>query len=125
MAVIGLDPGSAITGYGILDESADHTLKVIAYGVLRSEAGEPLAARLQSLYDQLNEILVLHRPESGAVENLFFQRNVRTALAVGAGARRAAAGAGAAGIPAQNTTRWKSSSSGGLRQSRQAPMQQM
>jgi crossover junction endodeoxyribonuclease RuvC len=83
MAVIGLDPGSAITGYGILDESADHSLKVITYGVLRTEAGQPLALRLLSLYEQLNEILILHRPESGAVENLYFQRNVRTAIAVG------------------------------------------
>jgi len=83
MAVIGLDPGSAITGYGILDESADHSLKVIAYGVLRTAADQPLALRLRALYAQLNEILVLHQPQSGAVENLFFQRNVRTALAVG------------------------------------------
>lgn len=83
MAVIGLDPGSAITGYGILDESADQSLKVIAYGVLRTAANQPLALRLRALYAQLNEILVLHQPQSGAVENLFFQRNVRTALAVG------------------------------------------
>jgi len=100
MAVIGLDPGSAITGYGILDESADHSLKVIAYGVLRTEAGEPLAARLQSLYIQLNELLILHRPESGAVENLFFQRNVRTALAVGQARGVLLLALAQAGIPA-------------------------
>jgi crossover junction endodeoxyribonuclease RuvC len=83
MAVIGLDPGSAITGFGILEERADHSLAVIDYGVLRTGPELPQAERLQSIYEQLNQILVLHRPDSGAVENLFFQRNVRTAIAVG------------------------------------------
>jgi crossover junction endodeoxyribonuclease RuvC len=83
MAVIGLDPGSAITGFGILEERADHSLKVIDYGVLRTGPDLPVAERLQLLYEQLNELLVLHRPESGAVENLFFQRNVSTAITVG------------------------------------------
>jgi len=100
MAVIGLDPGSAITGYGILDEGADHSLKVIAYGVLRTSADQALALRLQSLYTQLNEILILHRPDSGAVENLFFQRNVRTAFAVGQARGVLLLALAQAGIPA-------------------------
>jgi crossover junction endodeoxyribonuclease RuvC len=83
MAVIGLDPGSAITGFGILEEHTDHSLEVIDYGVLRTSPEMPMAERLQSIYEQLNKLLVLHHPDSGAVENLFFQRNVRTAFAVG------------------------------------------
>lgn len=83
MSIIGLDPGSAITGFGILEEHADHSLEVIDYGVLRTGPETPQAERLQSIYEQLNKILVLHKPVSGAVENLFFQRNVRTAFAVG------------------------------------------
>lgn len=83
MAVIGLDPGSAITGFGILEENHDHSLKVIDYGVLRTTPDMAVADRLQSLYEQLNELLVLHKPQSGAVENLFFQRNVSTAITVG------------------------------------------
>ncbi len=100
MAVIGLDPGSAITGYGILDEGADHSLKVIAYGVLRTAPDQALELRLQSLYTQLNEILILHRPDSGAVENLFFQRNVRTAFAVGQARGVLLLALAQAGIPA-------------------------
>jgi len=83
MTVIGLDPGSAITGFGILEELADHSLEVIDYGVLRTSPEMPAAERLQSLYEQLNELLVLHKPDSGAVENLYFQRNVSTAITVG------------------------------------------
>ena len=83
MAVIGLDPGSAITGFGIIEEHADHSLEVIDYGVLRTGPESTTAERLQTLYEQLNQLLVLHRPESGAVENLFFQRNVSTAITVG------------------------------------------
>ena len=83
MAVIGLDPGSAITGFGIIEEHADHSLEVIDYGVLRTGPELTVAERLQLLYEQLNALLVLHRPESGAVENLFFQRNVSTAITVG------------------------------------------
>jgi len=83
MVVIGLDPGSAITGYGILNEREDQTLSVIAYGVLRTSADASAAERLQALYDQIKQILVLQRPDQAAVENLFFQRNVRTAFSVG------------------------------------------
>jgi crossover junction endodeoxyribonuclease RuvC len=83
MAVIGLDPGSAITGFGILEEGSDHSLKVIEYGVFRTSSKMNTADRLMSLYGQLNEILALHRPDSGAVEKLYFQRNVTTAITVG------------------------------------------
>ncbi len=83
MTVIGLDPGSAITGFGILEEHADHSLEVIDYGVLRTSPELSTAERLQSLYEQFNSLLVLHHPESGAVENLYFQRNVSTAITVG------------------------------------------
>jgi len=83
MTVIGLDPGSAITGFGILEERADHSLEVIDYGVLRTGPELSTAERLQSIYEQLNNLLVLHHPDSGAVENLFFQRNVSTAITVG------------------------------------------
>ena len=83
MAVIGLDPGSAITGFGIIEETPDHSLIVIDYGVIRTSSKMNTADRLKSLYEQLNEILALHRPDSGAVEKLYFQRNVTTAITVG------------------------------------------
>lgn len=83
MGVIGIDPGTAITGYGIVEEAQDGSLTALAYGVIETPAGMEMPARLLILYQKLTDILLLHRPQSGAVEKLFFQRNVRTALAVG------------------------------------------
>mgnify|MGYP002386720685 FL=1 len=83
MGVIGIDPGTAITGYGIIEEAQDGSLTALAYGVIETPASLEMPARLLILHQKLTEILLLHRPESGAVEKLFFQRNVRTALSVG------------------------------------------
>jgi len=83
MLVIGIDPGTAITGYGLIQADQDGNLKAVAYGVIRTSPGTPSADRLLSLYRKLVDILHLHHPESGAVERLFFQRNVRTAMNVG------------------------------------------
>ena len=83
MGVIGIDPGTAITGYGIVEEEQDGSLTSLAYGVIETPASAEMPARLLILYQKLTDILLLHRPQSGAVEKLFFQRNVRTALSVG------------------------------------------
>ena len=83
MLVIGIDPGTATTGYGLVRELEDGSLAAVDYGVILTPAGDPMADRLNRLYEQLNEILLLHQPVSGAVEKLFFQRNVTTAISVG------------------------------------------
>ena len=83
MLVIGIDPGTALTGYGIIHEAQDGGLTALTYGVIETPSDMAMPARLVILHRQLKEILFLHRPQSGAVEKLFFQRNVRTALAVG------------------------------------------
>jgi crossover junction endodeoxyribonuclease RuvC len=80
--ILGLDPGTATTGYGIID-AVDGNLAVVAYGVLLTPAGDPAPQRLQSLFRQLNDLLATHRPERAAVEQLFFGRNITTAIAVG------------------------------------------
>lgn len=82
MIVIGIDPGTARTGYGLVRE-ADGALAAVAYGVIETAAGIPLHRRLQTIHRELRDLLALHRPVSGAVEKLFFARNVTTALAVG------------------------------------------
>jgi crossover junction endodeoxyribonuclease RuvC len=83
MIVLGIDPGTAITGYGVIRETQQGDIHAIDYGVITTPAGMPLEKRLQNLYQQLKELILLHKPDSGAVEKLFFQRNVKTALAVG------------------------------------------
>ena len=83
MAVIGIDPGTAITGYGIIEQNQRGDMVPITYGVLRTSAGVEPQERLFSLSKQLKKILTTYAPESSAVEKLYFQRNVSTALSVG------------------------------------------
>lgn len=81
--VLGIDPGTATTGYGLVRALADGRLESPAYGVIETPAGWPAHQRLSLLYHRLSELLLLHRPDSCAVEKLFFQRNISTAIAVG------------------------------------------
>lgn len=82
MLVLGIDPGTATTGYGLVRETPD-SLEMVAYGVITTPAGTEMATRLQSLFHQLGDLLQQHQPDTAAVEKLFFQRNVRTAMSVG------------------------------------------
>ena len=83
MLAIGIDPGTAITGYGLIREEQDGSLTVIGYGVIETSSNDSMPQRLVQLYQQLKSIIERHNPQSGAVEKLFFARNVRTALSVG------------------------------------------
>ena len=83
MITLGIDPGTAITGYGFIDEGEDGCLTVIEYGVIRTSTEHSPAVRLVQLYQKLKGLILLHQPGMGAVEKLFFERNVRTALNVG------------------------------------------
>lgn len=98
MLVIGIDPGTATTGYGLVREDDRGELITVDYGVISTPANLPIQERLLILYDQLNDILQHHRPDSGAVEKLFFSRNVRTAISVGQGRGVALLAMGAAGL---------------------------
>ncbi len=82
MRVVGIDPGTATTGYGVIEESAGR-LTLIAFGTVCTGAELPMPRRLLELHDRLTELLALHAPDSAAVESLFFQKNVRTAITVG------------------------------------------
>lgn len=79
--VLGIDPGLSCTGVAVLERTAKGPC-VIEAGVLRPPPGPP-AHRLAALGDALAEVLAHHRPEAAAVERLFFNANVRTAMSVG------------------------------------------
>jgi crossover junction endodeoxyribonuclease RuvC len=83
MITLGIDPGTAITGYGVIREEQDGCLVIIDFGVIRTSAEQSHADRLVHLYQKMKELILLHHPDMGAVEKLFFERNVRTALNVG------------------------------------------
>ncbi|MBN1319021.1 MAG: crossover junction endodeoxyribonuclease RuvC [Anaerolineales bacterium] len=82
MLVLGVDPGVAITGYGLVCEE-NGILKSVAYGVITTEAGQPLGNRLKTIYFELHELAKRYKPTQAAVEKLFFSKNVRTAMSVG------------------------------------------
>ncbi len=82
MRILGLDPGTATTGYGIIDV-VDGDVRLVDFGAILTPAGDAPEARLQSIYHQLNALIITHRPTRAAVEQLFFGRNITTAIAVG------------------------------------------
>lgn len=79
---LGIDPGTAIMGYGVVEQRGS-SLRPLAHGVLLTEAGAPLPGRLHTLHRQLQALIAEYRPDVMAVEELFFSRNTTTALAVG------------------------------------------
>lgn len=104
MLVIGIDPGTATTGYGLVQELDDGSLMVVDFGAVLTPPDIPMQQRLLKLYQGLKDILLLHRPQSGAVEKLFFQRNVRTAISVGQGRGVALLALGEAELPVTEYT---------------------
>jgi crossover junction endodeoxyribonuclease RuvC len=81
--VLGVDPGTAITGYGIVGETEHGEFVLLACGVIRTAAGEPMHLRLLELFQDVRALLNEFQPDEVAVEKLFFGRNVTTAISVG------------------------------------------
>ncbi|WP_124727124.1 crossover junction endodeoxyribonuclease RuvC [Staphylospora marina] len=82
MRVMGIDPGIAIVGFGVVDREGNR-LKAVEYGSIQTEAGLPVPVRLRQIHEACRTLFALHRPDVVAVEQLFFQRNVTTAFTVG------------------------------------------
>ena len=82
MIVLGIDPGYAIMGYGIVERSENGTLKALDYGVLTTNAGEKLQTRLWKLYCGLKELVAKYKPSEIAVEELFYHTNQKTVIPV-------------------------------------------
>lgn len=82
MRVLGIDPGMATTGYGVLHEHSDGNLETITYGVLTTPADMPFPARLVSLYRQMVGLIEVYQPDGVAIEELFFGKNVTTGIKV-------------------------------------------
>jgi len=80
--IIGVDPGTLITGYGIID-AAEGRLEFVTGGCIHNRGATPLPGRFLIIYRELRKIFELHKPDQMAVEGLFFWKNVRSALALG------------------------------------------
>lgn len=82
MLVLGVDPGSAITGYGLVKQISNK-LEALDYGCIRTSPSQSLEVRLQKIYKEIKALINHYKPDYFAVEELFFNKNVKTALTVG------------------------------------------
>ncbi|MBL8099339.1 MAG: crossover junction endodeoxyribonuclease RuvC [Anaerolineales bacterium] len=80
---LGIDPGTATTGYGFVRLMPDGELSAVSFGIISTDKDESPSARLEKIFDELNKLIKKHKPETAAVEKLFFARNVTTGIAVG------------------------------------------
>ena len=103
MLVLGIDPGTAITGYGLVKGEGDD-LTLVAYGAITTSSDWPLPERLQRIYRELTAVIEDRQPTAVAVEELFFSKNVRTALSVGQARGVALLAAANAGLPIHEYT---------------------
>ena len=83
MLVLGIDPGTAVTGYGVVRRSSSGTATLVECGVIRTKPREPLATRLREIHEGVRELIARHQPTDVAVEDVFYARNVRTTVVLG------------------------------------------
>jgi crossover junction endodeoxyribonuclease RuvC len=103
MIVVGIDPGTASTGYGVLEGSGSR-VRVRAAGVIETSAGTPLERRLAEIHGRVGDLLDEHGAEAMAIEELYFGANVRTAFAVGQARGVVLLAAGQRGVPSRSYT---------------------
>jgi len=101
MLVLGIDPGTASTGYGVV-RGAGSRLQPVAHGIIQTRPGVPLERRLADIHERVGELLDEHRPEAVAIEELYFGANVRTAFAVGQARGVMLLAAGQRGVPSRS-----------------------
>src|SRR5438046_4907985 len=83
MLVLGIDPGTASTGYGVVRGDRPGSVSLVECGVIRTRPRDRLAARLGEIYDGVTQLIVRHRPDALSVEDVFYSRNVRTTVVLG------------------------------------------
>ena len=104
MIVLGVDPGTARCGFGVVAEGEGGGLRLLDYGVIATPAAWPLAERLRGIHEGLAKLLAHYQPGAVAVEELFFARNASTALSVGQARGVALLAAAQAGAPVYEYT---------------------
>ncbi len=80
MRVLGIDPGTAVLGFGVVETGASRQARLVECGTLTTPSREPLPYRLRVIHEGVNALLVRHQPDAVAVESAFYGKNVRTAV---------------------------------------------
>jgi crossover junction endodeoxyribonuclease RuvC len=81
--VLGIDPGTAQTGYGVVSGDSAMRVSLVECGVIRTRSRDRLSARLREIHDGVTELIARHRPHILAVEDVFYAKNVRTTVVLG------------------------------------------
>lgn len=103
MIILGIDPGLAIVGWGVI-EYRNSKFRTVAYGSIQTPAGMRTEERLSAIFDGMNELIEKYRPDAMAVEELFFNTNVTTGIRVAEARGVILLAAERAGIPMQEYT---------------------
>ena len=80
MIILGVDPGTAVTGYGVIDSGPGSKARLIECGVVRTPARDPLPVRLRAIRDGMVELIERHHPDAIAIEDVFYGKNIRTTV---------------------------------------------
>lgn len=83
MIVLGIDPGTAVTGYGVVARAGDGAVSLVECGVIRTAPSSDLPVRLKEIYQGIAEVIARHEPDIVAVEGIFYSKNVRTTVVLG------------------------------------------
>lgn len=83
MIVLGIDPGTANTGYGVVHGDGPARVSLVECGVIRTRARDPLPNRLHEIYEGVRELIARHRPDVLSIEDVFYAKNVRTTVVLG------------------------------------------
>lgn len=82
MKILGIDPGTAVTGYGVV-ESVNNSFKLVQYGTIKTSAKEKLPLRLHQIFTGIKDVIQQFKPDAVSIENIFYSENVKTALILG------------------------------------------
>lgn len=99
MIVLGVDPGTQVTGYGVVSEVADRRAELVECGAIRPRSGGPLARRLLEIFEGVAGVIERTRPDVVCVEGVFYARNARTSVILGHARGAVLLAAAARGIP--------------------------
>ena len=83
MIVLGIDPGTAATGYGVVEGEPFGSMRLVECGVIRTHARDPLPSRLREIFDDVVLLIERHKPDAMSIEDVFYAKNVRTTVVLG------------------------------------------
>ncbi len=104
MKVLGIDPGTAVLGYGVVESAAGQPARLLECGILETKARDPLPSRLRAIHDGILALLARHRPDAMAVESVFYARNARTTMVMSHGRGVVLLAGEEAGVPISEYT---------------------